>query len=267
VVFIETGLNEELWLKILNNREIVKNNQILNIFQYMLRQPDLEAAASDIGKAIGYGEKKEDARGISGPVNTLVAGFVKNIDKIYPINIPIRQSDQKKYKFYTICFGDGSRWSKQKYIWRLRPELAAALKKYFITLDEELADLNNSEEPHRQHKALCAVDRLISEGRVSESIIKRYERSAIARKSCLEHYGYQCTVCGFNFEKIYGEIGQQKIHVHHKEMVANGKRETDPVENLIPVCPNCHYMLHQRNPPYTPEELEAIMEQAQREIF
>jgi 5-methylcytosine-specific restriction enzyme A len=30
----------------------------------------------------------------------------------------------------------------------------------------------------------------------------------------------------------------------------------DPLEDLRPVCPNCHAMLHKRNPAFTPEELK-----------
>ncbi|RJJ90661.1 HNH endonuclease [Escherichia coli] len=29
---------------------------------------------------------------------------------------------------------------------------------------------------------------------------------------------------------------------------------------LLPVCPNCHAMLHRRKPPFTPEELKALMD-------
>ncbi|HEM0468253.1 TPA: HNH endonuclease [Escherichia coli] len=29
---------------------------------------------------------------------------------------------------------------------------------------------------------------------------------------------------------------------------------------LLPVCPNCHAMLHRRKPPFTLEELKALMD-------
>ncbi|MGQ7197111.1 hypothetical protein ACUOA9_27865, partial [Escherichia sp. HC-TM1] len=29
---------------------------------------------------------------------------------------------------------------------------------------------------------------------------------------------------------------------------------------LLPVYPNCHAMLHRRKPPFTPEELKALMD-------
>ena len=35
--------------------------------------------------------------------------------------------------------------------------------------------------------------------------------------------------------------------------------EVDPLRDMIPVCPNCHAMLHTKNPPLTPEELKAII--------
>ena len=33
----------------------------------------------------------------------------------------------------------------------------------------------------------------------------------------------------------------------------------DPVKDLIPVCPNCHAMLHRKTPPLLPEELGRIL--------
>ena len=33
----------------------------------------------------------------------------------------------------------------------------------------------------------------------------------------------------------------------------------DPINDLIPVCSNCHTMLHKKEPPLLPEELKEIM--------
>jgi len=35
--------------------------------------------------------------------------------------------------------------------------------------------------------------------------------------------------------------------------------EVDPINDLRPVCPNCHAMLHRKKPPLTIEELETII--------
>ena len=47
----------------------------------------------------------------------------------------------------------------------------------------------------------------IKEGMLKEYTATRYERSHIARRLCLDHYGDQvaCQICGFDFEKTYGK--------------------------------------------------------------
>jgi hypothetical protein len=96
------------------------------------------------------------------------------------------------------------------------------------------------------------------EGEARKASITTRLRCAKAREKCLAHYGYDCTVCGFNFQKQYGEIGKRFIHVHHLAFLAKGpeRRRVDPVEALRPVCPNCHAMLHSRNPEFMIEELQ-----------
>ncbi|MDY6960261.1 MAG: HNH endonuclease, partial [Halobacteriota archaeon] len=34
----------------------------------------------------------------------------------------------------------------------------------------------------------------------------------------------------------------------------------DPVNDLRPVCPNCHAVLHKKKPPYTIEELKNVLD-------
>ena len=87
---------------------------------------------------------------------------------------------------------------------------------------------------------------LIPEGAKSRVTVNRYERNPIARQKCLEAKGYSCVVCGMNFEEVYGPMGKDFIHVHHVKPISEiGKKyEIDPVKDLVPVCPNCHAMLH-----------------------
>lgn len=95
------------------------------------------------------------------------------------------------------------------------------------------------------------------EGAVKQVLINQYERDPKARKECIAHFGYVCAICGFDFEKIYGTVGRGFIHVHHlKELSSVGENyKTDPIKDLLPVCPNCHAMLHQKVPAYTPQQL------------
>ena len=59
-------------------------------------------------------------------------------------------------------------------------------------------------------------------------------------------------------------LGEGFIHVHHIVPLSGlGKSYVvDPINDLRPVCPNCHAMLHKRVPPYTIDELREIMEAA-----
>lgn len=104
----------------------------------------------------------------------------------------------------------------------------------------------------------------LMEGALRRVVGSRYERNPVARRVCIEHYGATCFVCGFSFEEKYGEIGLGFIHVHHLTPLSaiGDEYEVDPVVDLRPVCPNCHAMLHRKDPPYTIEELQTRMSEA-----
>ena len=87
---------------------------------------------------------------------------------------------------------------------------------------------------------------LLLEGNVMQLTTNKYERDSIARERCIATRGCRCTVCGFDFEKAYGEVGKGFIHIHHIVPLAKiGKNyQLNPEKDLIPVCPNCHAMLH-----------------------
>lgn len=98
---------------------------------------------------------------------------------------------------------------------------------------------------------------IIVEGAKQQVTVNRYERSPKARAQCLAHHGYRCKVCNLDFAERYGELGSGFIHVHHVIPLADiGENyEIDPQTDLVPVCPNCHAMLHRRTPPVTVEAL------------
>jgi hypothetical protein len=103
----------------------------------------------------------------------------------------------------------------------------------------------------------------LSEGAVVRTAVNRYERDPNARRACIAHYGAMCQVCEFDFEKTYGPIGVGYIHVHHLTPLASiGQvHEVDPVADLVPLCPNCHAMVHAgRSAPLTVDELRQIVE-------
>ena len=91
--------------------------------------------------------------------------------------------------------------------------------------------------------------------------VNAYERNAKARDTCIRHYGAKCAACNFNFESAYGALGKGYIHVHHIVPLANIRKEyvLDPIRDLIPVCPNCHAIIHLAHPALTLAELRACL--------
>lgn len=84
------------------------------------------------------------------------------------------------------------------------------------------------------------------EGAKRQVIVNSYERDHKARLQCIKIHGATCAVCGIDFEKMYGELGKGFIHVHHIipiHTIGEGYK-VNPETDLIPVCPNCHAMLH-----------------------
>lgn len=86
------------------------------------------------------------------------------------------------------------------------------------------------------------------EGAKTTIEVNKYERSYVARQKCIDENGCYCHICGLDFEKRYGKVGKNFIHVHHKIPLNEIKEEyiIDPINDLIPVCPNCHAMLHRK---------------------
>lgn len=84
-----------------------------------------------------------------------------------------------------------------------------------------------------------------TEGFISEIKYFRSKRNRAIRDQCAERDHYTCQVCGFNFEKIYGERGKGFIEIHHKKPMASYDGEHEiKLEDLIALCSNCHSMIH-----------------------
>jgi len=99
------------------------------------------------------------------------------------------------------------------------------------------------------------------EGSIIRVEVNRYERNQLNRAACIAVRGCICTVCGFDFGEVYGQYGTGFIHIHHIVPVSQLGDDylINPLKDLVPVCPNCHAMLHTVNPPLTVEELQKII--------
>jgi 5-methylcytosine-specific restriction protein A len=157
---------------------------------------------------------------------------------------PIISIDELKLEFFN------QHWSTQASGIIIKNEVADKLEsKLFYQTNKYV--FNNNE---------TSKSKKIKEGNPYCLTITKYERNQHARNECLKHFGYLCQVCNIDFEKNYGEIGKEFIHVHHLTKISSiGKTyEIDPIKDLIPLCPNCHSMVHRRQIPYTIIELKEI---------
>ncbi|WP_081846912.1 HNH endonuclease [Thioclava indica] len=126
-----------------------------------------------------------------------------------------------------------------------------------LRLREQLAGLGfncvelDGSTPTVQFGCLFPEEQTYSEGEEQSVVVNRYERDPKARTACLTYFYEKrgrtaCEACGLDFADRYGELGAGFIHVHHKVPLATrGESYTlDPREDLVPLCPNCHAMIH-----------------------
>ncbi len=102
---------------------------------------------------------------------------------------------------------------------------------------------------------------LYSEGAVQRILVNRYERDTRARAACVEYHGAKCVVCGFDFGSVYGHALNGFTHVHHLKPLSQAGPDyvIDPIADLRPVCPNCHAVIHQKDPSYSLDDVRSML--------
>ena len=121
------------------------------------------------------------------------------------------------------------------FVWQMLPKVAAAL--------ERLGWVSPAEFASPEEVQLAGP---LLEGAICRVTVNAYERNPEARRRCIEAHGTSCRICGFAFGAVYGPEAEGYIHVHHIRPLAEVGSEyvVDPVEDLLPVCPNCHAVFH-----------------------
>lgn len=232
----ESRLNITEWSNILLDNELT-NELDLSIFQTLYSFENHKAYASQIALILETTHP---------PLNLEIGRYAKRIATKYDINFTKR--NEKQYKFWDLFFNG---WDEgKKFVWQLKPELEKALEKTCLTKEisyaEELPKDINSE---------------FYEGLKKTITVNSYERNSKARELCIKHWGTKCVICNFDFVKIYGIIGKGFIHIHHLIPVSQiGKTyQIDPIKDLVPVCPNCHSIIHKKDPPFSIKEMKEMI--------
>ncbi len=240
----DVNINKKQWIELLRDTTVIKRNdlELLELIYACGNHMTTASQIADILKMVHYVT-----------LNKQVGNLGKRIANKLNIEAP-KQKNGQGYNWFNVPF-----WgikTDEGYHWILRPELIEAMEE--LGGSNELNLLAKSVYPDefdtRELKNL-------KEGEKKQMVINKYERNPIARKRCIDLYGSKCYICEFDFEKKYGIEGKGVIHVHHLVPLSGIGIEykVDPVKDLRPVCPNCHLLLHKKNPPYTIEEIKKMI--------
>ncbi|MEP0873311.1 HNH endonuclease [Trichocoleus desertorum AS-A10] len=145
----------------------------------------------------------------------------------------------------------GVNWSTQRSGITIPDQIAVELEQEWAALLDDANPLPEEVQDSQTYQ----------EGATTQITVNTYERSRAAREACVKHYEAKCFICEFDFERTYGSVGKNIIHVHHLNPLSAIREEykLNPIRDLIPVCPNCHTIIHRRNPPYTIEEVQQFL--------
>lgn len=105
---------------------------------------------------------------------------------------------------------------------------------------------------------IIPYDELISEGATVQTKADVRVRSAKLRRVAIDHFTkngiISCDCCGFEFKAYYGdEYGKPCIEIHHLKPIfqypsmSTSQTIDLALKNLLPVCPNCHRVIHKNN--------------------
>ncbi|MDK2974312.1 MAG: 5-methylcytosine-specific restriction enzyme [Methanofollis sp.] len=211
------------------------------ILKILCKSENYEARASEIASKLH--------RSHYAPLNPQISRFSKRVIARTGVRPPLREDGTTRWWHVPFLGYDKGGRSP----WILRPELATAFENVFGQDDSEIiyaGEMTVKNVP------------VLSEGTVSQVFVNHYERNKSARNKCIAHHGSRCVVCGFDFEKVYGLMGKNKIHVHHLVPLSKIKKQykVDPVRDLRPVCPNCHQIIHSKKEPFTIEEVREMID-------
>ncbi len=230
-----TELTKQQFIEVL---EKVAEPKDIKVFQVIYNFNERhEAAASEIAAVLKMKYQ---------PLNPQFGNLSKKVDKIIPNIVYELRRDGKPERWNLFFNGRYNHAGKGKlFYWQLRTSLVEALQELSLTGEFEKTEAVVEELPEELSEKVLTR---LPEGAKKSIVVNAYERNPKAREECLQHYGTDCAVCGFNFGEAFGELGEGFIHVHHLTPLSSigESYDVNPIQDLRPVCPNCHAMLHRK---------------------
>lgn len=192
----------------------------------------------------------EDAELLSGRKDTKFTQIVRNLTgSHYDTNEFGKSTRKRKNQFYLNETG-------KKLVEDNIDQLEYIFNNRFVY--EDVIDFSkkvNKTSKKEKKLIIYTEDDVIREGKETTTSSKSKKRSKKLRDAAIEYYkddnGHiKCAVCGFDFEKTYGELGKDYIQIHHEKPICQYSSDgvqkyiKDAVKDVKPLCANCHCMIH-----------------------
>lgn len=222
----------------------------IEILQTLYYFPDSSATAKELAKALNYASYHAANRQIG-----QIGKIISQKTGVIPPPYNGKNGEQPAYFLLVGEYYKDTGWE----MWDEIQQALENLKLVSVDTDDSIERLPTETFQFDENQ-------LLKEGKVVQVFVNRYERNQKARQECIRHYGDKCYVCGFDFGLFYGDTAKGFIHVHHKTQLADIGEEyiVDPIKDLVPLCANCHSVIHLTNPAMTIEEVKKLVKQSSR---
>ncbi|WP_167540361.1 HNH endonuclease [Rhizobium mesoamericanum] len=162
-------------------------------------------------------------------------------------------------------YRDGFRGAQGIYLAKLSPALTEAFR--------AVIGFSTSSVKHVDEDGARGAIREFAEGERARREGAFFKRNPTLRAAAIEAHGLRCVACSVSFQETYGPLGEGYIEIHHLNPLAerrdflNAEPTNTKVEDVAPLCANCHRMVHRRRPALSLDELRDAIYSASAERY
>lgn len=161
--------------------------------------------------------------------------------------------DRPKYYPY-VPYRDGYRGAQGLYLAKLTHSLSSALL--------DLCHVKVADYPVADPATTLATTLEFLEGQRAQRESSYFKRNPGLRQAAILKHGMRCRACELSFGEKYGALGEGYIEMHHLNPLAERLGEVSEVtsvDQVVPLCANCHRVVHRRRPALSIDELRAAL--------
>lgn len=165
-------------------------------------------------------------------------------------------------KYYPYApYRDGFRGAQGIYLTKLTPTLAEAFREISGVVAQPGLEAN-------PEGAARAAVQAFAEGERARRETHLFKRNPALRAAAIAKHGLRCFGCKHALSELYGPLGEGYIEIHHLDPLGEGIDSMTPeakmttVDDVAPLCPSCHRMIHRRRPALTLDQLRLALASA-----